>query len=107
MTSSGRLDLVIYRAWIRLELHIALADFIVLSIAILLVKRSEISARDTALFRVLAVLSGGVVLAIVVALLFADNLNPHAEFELLTIAFFLGRSLWKWHEARVKKTEPV
>jgi hypothetical protein len=52
--------------------------------------------------RIVAVLCGCAIVAIIIFVVAADNLNRGAVFELSWIAFGLCLGLAQWHNARVK-----
>ena len=86
--------------------HIVFADLLVWGSAIVLIYGLRTLRRNSALSRALAVLCGCIVVAIVVVLLTADNLNHDAVFELAIIAIFLCLSLWNWNQAKVTDVAP-
>src|SRR6185436_15207488 len=84
--------------------HIAFADLLVCSIALLLIWGMHAVPRDSSLSRVLAILCSGIMWIIVLGLFVAsDSLQGAAQFEVSMIAFNLCLSLLIWEQKKVKK----
>jgi len=83
--------------------HIAFADLLVCGVALALFLRLKFLPPNSALSHILAILSGCIVVAIIVALILANNLNRDAVFELAMIAIWLSIGLWNWNSARVEE----
>ena len=79
--------------------HIATADLLICGIAIILIRWLWFSPVNHTLSRVIALLSGCTIVAVVIVLVFVD-LNRDAVWELSMIALWLCISLWKWNDVR-------
>lgn len=82
--------------------YIAVTDLIICSVAIVLFYRLTTLPPNGVIARVLAVLCGCIVVAIIVVILLADNLSSGGVYELSMIGMGLSVGLWKWNHARVK-----
>jgi hypothetical protein len=82
--------------------YIALPDLIIFGLAIALLHRLTTLPPNSLLCRVLAVLSGFIVLAIIVVIPVANNLTHSGVFELSFAGIGLAIGLLKWNDARVE-----
>lgn len=82
--------------------HITLPDLLVCGAAIVLFFHLTTLPPNGAICRILALICGCIVVAIVVVLFLADNLSKNAVWELSMIAMGMCVGLWRWIDARAK-----
>jgi uncharacterized membrane protein YfcA len=82
--------------------HIVLADLIIYGVAAVLYWRLKTLPSNSAWSRIVAVLCGCSVVAIMIVLLLADNLSGDAVRELAFIALMLCVGLFEWQNGRGK-----
>ena len=82
--------------------NIALADLIICGVAITLFYWLTTLPPDSLSCRILAVVCGCLIIAVLVVIPFADNLTANGVLELAMVGFGLGAGLLKWNDARVK-----
>ena len=88
--------------------YISWPDLIISGVAIFLFHRLTTLPPNSSFCRVLAVLTGCVIAAIIVVIIVADNLSQNGVHELAMVGFGLAFGLFQWNDDRVKrKLAPV
>jgi hypothetical protein len=87
--------------------YIALPDLIVCGAAIALIYLLKILPPNSLTCRVLAVLSGCMIVAIIMIIVVADNLSQAGVSELSMIGFLLAFGLFEWNDNRIKSKSHI
>ncbi len=82
--------------------NIALADLIICGVAVILFYWLNTQPPDSLSCRIVAVVCGCFIVAIMLVIPIADNLTPNGIHFLSMVGIGLAAGLWKWNGARVK-----
>lgn len=87
--------------------YIAWPDFIICGAALALFYSLTNLPPDSLICRVLAVISGCIIVSIIAVIVVANNLTDDGVHELSMIGMFLAFGLFQWNDARVKSKRSI